>query len=302
MQKKISLQAALMMLTSALIWGVAFVAQSAGMEHVGPFTFGCLRYVLGSLVLLPIMPFLDKRACGRVRNLTECGGKDLWRGGVLCGIVLAGASMLQQFALLTTSAGKAGFLTTLYIVFVPLLGLFLRRHVSRKIYFAVALAVLGMYLLCVTENFTIESGDVLVTLSAVGFALHILLIDYFSPRVEGVRMSAIQFAVAAVLCAGPMLIGEAPTLADISAAGVTIAYAGIMSSGVAYTIQIIAQRDADPTISSLILSLESVFAVLAGWLLLNQHLSSKELLGCGVVFVAVIIAQLPDKVKSTTQP
>ncbi len=300
MQKKITLRAAIMMVTAALIWGVAFVAQSAGMDHVGPFTFGCVRAILGVLTLLPVIPYLDKKLTGRVRSFEECGGKQLLLAGVSCGVILTTASMFQQFALLTTSAGKAGFLTTLYIVFVPLLGLFLRRRVGRKVYFAVVIAIFGMYLLCVTESFTIQGGDLLVTCSALIYACHILAIDHFAPKVEGVRMSAIQFAVMAVLCGIIMVPTEQPTLTQIMGAWLPLAYTGIMSTGVAYTLQIVAQRGADPTVSSLLLSLESVFAVLAGWLILHEQLSPKELLGCGLVFLAVILAQLPEKQRKVT--
>ena len=286
------LRANLMLLTTALIWGVAFVAQSVGMDYIGPFTFNCVRSLLGGLVLLPCIFLLDRLDGGKAAAQKK--GPVL--GGVCCGVVLAVASSLQQIGIAHTSVGKAGFITALYIVIVPLLGLLGGKRVGGRIWAAVALAVAGMYLLCITESFTIGLGDLLVLLCAFCFSIHILVIDHFSPNVDGVRMSCIQFFTAGILCGVPMLLFESPNLTDICAAWAPIAYAGIMSCGVAYTLQVVAQKHTDPTVASLLLSLESVISVLAGWVLLGQALSPRELTGCALSFCAIILAQLPDRV------
>ena len=285
------LRANLMLLTTALIWGVAFVAQSVGMDYIGPFTFNCVRSLLGGLVLLPCIFLLDRLDSGKA------AAQKKWPvlGGVCCGVVLAVASSLQQIGIAHTSVGKAGFITALYIVIVPLLGLLGGKRVGGRIWAAVALAVAGMYLLCITESFTIGLGDLLVLLCAFCFSIHILVIDHFSPNVDGVRMSCIQFFTAGILCGVPMLLFESPNLTDICAAWAPIAYAGIMSCGVAYTLQVVAQKHTDPTVASLLLSLESVISVLAGWVLLGQALSPRELTGCALSFCAIILAQLPDR-------
>ena len=285
------LRANLMLLTTALIWGVAFVAQSVGMDYIGPFTFNCVRSLLGGLVLLPCIFLLDRLDGGKA------AAQKKWPvlGGVCCGVVLAVASSLQQIGIAHTSVGKAGLITALYIVIVPLLGLLGGKRVGGRIWAAVALAVAGMYLLCITESFTIGLGDLLVLLCAFCFSIHILVIDHFSPNVDGVRMSCIQFFTAGILCGVPMLLFESPNLTDICAAWAPIAYAGIMSCGVAYTLQVVAQKHTDPTVASLLLSLESVISVLAGWVLLGQALSPRELTGCALSFCAIILAQLPDR-------
>lgn len=281
------LRANLMLLTTALIWGVAFVAQSVGMDYIGPFTFNCVRSLLGGLVLLPCIFLLDRLDGGK----TAAQKKWPVLGGVCCGVVLAVASSLQQIGIAHTSVGKAGFITALYIVIVPLLGLLGGKRVGGRIWAAVALAVAGMYLLCITESFTIGLGDLLVLLCAFCFSIHILVIDHFSPNVDGVRMSCIQFFVAGALSLVCMFLFETPSVPAILSAWAPILYAGLLSCGVAYTLQVVAQKDTDPTVASLILCLESVFAVLFGWLLLGETLSMKELLGCILMFVAIVLAQ-----------
>lgn len=299
---------ALLVLT-ALIWGSAFVAQSVGMDYLGPFTFNSLRCLMGGLVLLPVIWFMGRKGPGgrkktEPRTDTQNGKinrelaedkKTLWIGGVCCGIALAAASSLQQIGLVYTSAGKAGFITALYILIVPVLGLFLGKKVGGKTWAGVGLAVLGMYFLCIKEGFFISYGDFLVMICAFIFSLHILIIDYFSPKVDGVKLSCIQFWIAGILCALPMILNEKPTPGAVAAAWLPLLYAGVLSCGVAYTLQIIAQKNTDPTVASLILSLESVFAALTGWLLINETLSPKELFGCVLVFTAIILAQLPQK-------
>ena len=290
-----------MLLLTAVIWGVAFVAQSVGMDYVGPFTFNFVRCMIGGVVLIPCIFLLD-RLNGKDRKKEQKNSraqaaerKTLLTGGICCGVALCVASNLQQFGIKYTTVGKAGFITALYIVLVPLIGIFLKKTAGIRIWFSVLLAVGGLYLLCITEEFSIGTGDFLVLLCAFVFAVHILVIDYFSPKVDGVRMSCIQFFVCGILSGAAMLITEQPDLTAICQAWMPILYAGVMSCGVAYTLQIVGQKGMDPTVASLILSLESVVSVLAGWLLLGQKLSQRELFGCVLMFGAIILAQLPDK-------
>ena len=289
-----------LLVLTALIWGCAFVAQSVGMDYVGPFTFNAVRCLIGAAVLIPVILLMDKSA--RKSGLTEeemkirrGDTKTLVAGGTCCGLALGIASSLQQWGILFTTVGKAGFITAMYIVLVPIFGVFLGKKVRPLIWLCVALAVAGLYFLCMNETFRLNTGDFLVILCAICFTVHILVIDHFSPKVDGVRLSAIQFLVAGIVCGIPMLIWEHPQISEILVAWMPILYAGVMSCGVAYTLQIIAQKNADPTVASLLLSLESVFSVLAGWVILHQSLSIKELFGCVLMFGAIILAQLPEK-------
>ena len=282
-----------LLVLTALIWGCAFVAQSVGMDYVGPFTFNMARFLIGAIVLLPVIWFMDRqRKTGAEKG---AGQKTLIIGGICCGTALAVASTLQQWGILFTTVGKAGFITAMYIVIVPLLGVFIGKKVRPLIIGCVAIAVVGFYFLCMTESLHLGLGDFLVLLCAIAFSIHILVIDHFSPKVDGVKMSAIQFLTAAIISAVPTLLWEQPVLTEILQAWQPVLYAGVMSCGVAYTLQIIAQKNADPTVASLLLSLESVFSVLAGWVLLGQGLSLKELFGCVLIFCAIILAQLPEK-------
>lgn len=285
----------ILLVLTALIWGCAFVAQSVGMDYVGPFTFNMARFLIGAIVLLPVIWFMDRqRKTGAEKG---AGQKTLIIGGICCGIALAVASTLQQWGILFTTVGKAGFITAMYIVIVPMLGIFIGKKVRPLIIGCVAIAVVGFYFLCMTESLRLGLGDFLVLLCAIAFSIHILVIDHFSPKVDGVKMSAIQFLTAAIISAVPTLLWEQPVFTEILQAWQPVLYAGIMSCGVAYTLQIIAQKNADPTVASLLLSLESVFSVLAGWVLLGQGLSLKELFGCVLIFCAIILAQLPEKKK-----
>lgn len=299
--KKMTVKNVCMLVLTAFIWGVAFVAQSVGMNYIKPFTFSCVRSLLGGIVLIPCIWLLDRlnaKAGGseeKNKPMTKSEKKLLLTGGVCCGLALCVASNLQQIGIQYTTVGKAGFITALYIVLVPIFGIFLKKKVGLKIWISVAIAVAGLYLLCITEKLTISKGDFLVLLCAVVFTIHIMVIDYFSPKVDGVRMSCIQFLVTGILSSVPMFLFEKPDISAIFAAAVPLLYAGVMSCGVAYTLQIVAQKDADPTVASLILSLESVFSVLAGWVVLKQVLSMKEIAGCILMFGAIILAQLPDK-------
>ena len=283
----------ILLVLTALIWGCAFAAQSVGMDYVGPFTFNMARFLIGAIVLLPVIWFMDRqRKTGAEK---DAGQKTLIIGGICCGIALAVASTLQQWGILFTTVGKAGFITAMYIVIVPLLGIFIGKKVRPLIIGCVAIAVVGFYFLCMTESLRLGLGDFLVLLCAIAFSIHILVIDHFSPKVDGVKMSAIQFLTAAIISAVPTLLWEQPVFTEILQAWQPVLYAGVMSCGVAYTLQIIAQKNADPTVASLLLSLESVFSVLAGWVLLGQGLSLKEMFGCVLIFCAIILAQLPEK-------
>lgn len=316
-----------LLMLAALIWGSAFVAQSVGMDYLGPFSFNCVRSFMGSLVLLPVIWFMDRQKKGTAGNngavsakaeavsagreeadgiiagqtaeagIREENSRVLLTGGLCCGVILTLSTSLQQIGIKYTTAGKAGFITALYILIVPLLGLVLGKKVGIKTWIGVALAVAGMYLLCIKEGFSISYGDFMVLLCALVFSLHILAVDYFSPRVDGIRLSCIQFFVCGCISAVPMLVWEHPELSQIIQAWQPLAYAGVLSSGVAYTLQIVTQKHLNPTVASLLMSLESVFAVLTGWLVLNERLSPKELLGCVLVFAAIILAQLPQKQK-----
>ncbi len=290
---------------TAFIWGVAFVAQSVGMDYVGPWTFNASRFIIGAVFLIPCIAFLDalkkKEAASSGISSEESAPKDtktLLIGGLCCGIAIAVASTLQQYGISMTTVGKAGFITALYIVIVPILGIFLKKKPRLIIWVSVVLALAGLYFLCMTDSLSFSKGDTMVLLCALVFSLHILIIDYFSPKVDGVRMSCIQFFVASIICGIPALILEHPQFSSLVAAWAPILYAGILSCGVAYTLQIVAQKNYDPTIASLILSLESVFSVLAGWVILHQALSPREILGCVLVFIAIILVQLPEKKKS----
>ena len=295
--KKQAISAAELLLT-AFIWGVAFVAQSVGMDYIGPFTFNCVRSIIGGLVLIPLVMILGKKNCAdKTSKEVKEYKKNTIIGGICCGICLCVASNFQQFGIMHTTVGKAGFITALYIIIVPILGIFMKKRVAPIIWVSSIIAVIGFYLLSISGQVSINKGDILVLTCAVLFSVHILVIDYFSPKGEGVTISCIQFFTCGILCGIMMFIFESPQIKDILAAYLPILYAGVMSCGVAYTLQIVGQKNMDPTVASLILSLESVFSALAGWMLLGQGLSTKELIGCSLVFVAVLLAQMPQKSK-----
>ena len=292
--KKQMISAAELLLT-AFIWGVAFVAQSVGMDYIGPFTFNCVRSLIGGMVLIPLILFLRRKEQKTVNEEIRNYRKNTIAGGICCGFFLAVASSFQQFGIMYTTVGKAGFITALYIVIVPILGIFMKKKVAPIVWVSSVIAIIGFYMLSISGQVSINKGDILVLICAVLFSLHILVIDHFSPRGDSVAISCIQFFTSGIICGIGMLLFENPQISDIIEAYVPILYAGIMSCGVAYTLQIVGQKNMDPTVASLILSLESVFSALAGWLILGQSLSVKELIGCGLVFAAVLLAQLPQK-------
>ena len=297
---KQQIKSSLILLLTATIWGVAFVAQSVGMEYIGPFTFNAIRCVLGGLVLIPVILVLKKKKETGAENQEKEDKKTLWAGGIACGVILCIASNLQQFGIMEASVGKSGFFTALYIVMIPVIGIFIGKRPGIKLWFCVALAVVGMYLLCMKDgSFTIERADIMLLLCALAFSFHILVVDYFLPKVDGVKMSCIQFFVCGVLSAVGMLFTETPDISNIQAAWLPLLYAGLLSCGVGYTLQIVGQKGINPVIASLILSLESVISALAGWVILGQVLSPKEILGCVLMFVAIIITQIPIGNKKT---
>ena len=288
---------AIMLLLTAFIWGTAFVAQSVGMDYLGPFTFNGVRSLIGGVALLPCIWLLRMWNKKEDEQKVQREKKNLIQGGIACGLLLFAASSLQQIGIQYTSAGKSGFITAFYIVIVPVLGIFLHKKIGWKVWIAVLLALAGLYFLCITEKFTIGKGDILIFLCALVFSLHIMVIDYFSPKVDGVKMSCIQFFVCGIVSIPFMFVLETPNVTDIVAGWMPLLYAGVLSCGVAYTLQIIGQKNVNPAIASLILSLESCFSVLAGWAVLGEHLSARESVGCILMFVAIILAQLPDKKK-----
>ena len=298
--KQGSLRSSAYAVLTAFIWGTAFVAQSVGMEYIGPFTFNAIRCVLGGLVLIPVILVLRKKKETGAENQEKEDKKTLWAGGIACGVILCIASNLQQFGIMEASVGKSGFFTALYIVMIPVIGIFIGKRPGIKLWFCVALAVVGMYLLCMKDgSFTIERADIMLLLCALAFSFHILVVDYFSPKVDGVKMSCIQFFVCGVLSAVGMLFTETPDISNIQAAWLPLLYAGLLSCGVGYTLQIVGQKGINPVIASLIMSLESVISALAGWVILGQVLSPKEILGCVLMFVAIIITQIPIGNKKT---
>lgn len=297
------LKNALLLLLTAAIWGVAFVAQSVGMDYVEPFTFNAVRSLIGGFVLIPVILLFEKKGEGKASKRSKKEErKTLLAGGAACGTMLCLASNFQQFGVRYTTVGKAGFLTACYIIIVPVLGIFMKKKCGRAVWAAVCLSVAGLYLLCVDANeFSISKGDGFVLICALLFSFHILVIDYYSPKTDGVKLSCIQFFVSGFLSSIMMILFEHPAWKNILAAWAPVLYAGVMSCGVAYTLQVVGQKGMNPTISSLILSLESSISVLAGWLILGQKLNKRQFLGCVIMFGAIILAQLPQKDAGTRE-
>lgn len=287
----------ILLLITALIWGTAFVAQSVGMDYIGPFTFSAARDVIAIIVLIPvILLFTDKGTDGTYPPILQQLKPDRITliGGAWCGLVLGAADTLQQVGISMTTAGKAGFITALYIILVPLMGHFMGHKVPRIIVICVTLAIAGFYLLCINGDFQVSFGDFLVLCCAVFFALHILVIDHFLlKKANSIKLSWVQFATAFLFSGTLTVLFEQPDWSALWAAKWPLLYAGGLSSGVAYTLQIVGQKYTEPTTATLIMSLESVFAALAGWLILGEVMTAKELTGCVLVFAAVILAQIP---------
>ena len=298
--RKNQLLGSLLLLICAFIWGSAFVAQTTGAEHVGPFTFIYLRSFLGGIVLLPVIFIMGKikKKTDEEKVNEKNGRKTLLIGGICCGAALCFASVFQQAGIdKGTDPGKAGFITALYILLVPLSSLFMKKRVRPIIWPCIAASVVALYLLCITENNSVELSDLLVLICAVLYTVHILVIDKVSPHVDGVKLSCIQFFVAGVISLVPAIIYEGVDFEAIRAAMPSVAYAGIMSSGVAYTLQILGQQKTEPTLASMIMSLESVFAVLTSMAVLHLAPTPREAIGCVIMFAAIIVAQLPERKK-----
>lgn len=298
---------------TAMIWGAAFVAQSVSMDYIGPFTFICLRSVIGGLFLIPVIIVLDgirKKSQNESADVVNSENilhieteerqrlswknKQLIEGGIVCGIFLFFANCFQQTGIQYTTVGKAGFITTFYIIIVPLIGLFFKKYCGILTWIGVVIALAGLYFLCITQKLTIQRGDALILCCSVLYAGQILAIDHYNPFVDGVKMSCIQFLTGGVLGAVFMFLFENPSVAMILSAAGPILYTGIMSTGVGYTLQIVGQKGLNPTVAALILSLESVFSALSGYVFLHQVLTTRESIGCVLMFIAIVLAQLPD--------
>ena len=296
--KKSSVGSSFLLFLTACIWGMAFVSQSKGMEYMQPFTFNGVRSLIGALSLVVYLLVTGMLSAGR---FTKTEWKKNLEAGLWCGLALTVASTLQQFGIKYTTVGKAGFITTLYIIFVPLAGVFLKRKVAGVVWVAAVMAAVGMYLLCMTESLVLGSGDIMVFLCALVFAVHIMVVDHYAAETDGVVVSCIQFLVCGIVCTAGALLWEQPTFSQITGGMTSLLYAGVMSCGVAYTLQIVGQKGVNPTVAALILSLESVVATVSGWIAFrigflkeDQTLTGKQILGCAIVFAAVILVQLPE--------
>lgn len=297
----VQLRNTLLLVLTALVWGCAFVAQSVGAEHVGAFTFLACRSWLAGVTLLPVIALLrarQRRPESAAESPAPQSRRALLTGGIACGCFLFLASSAQQIGVASTTTAKAGFITAMYVIIVPILSLVLGRRVGKKIWLCVAMSVAGLYLLCIAGSLSLSRGDAMVLLCALLFAGHIMTVDHFSPKMDGVQLSCIQFFTTAILATVCMFLFEHPTAAALQSALLPILYAGILSSGVGYTLQIVAQKGLNPTIASMAMSLESVFSALAGWVILGQGLTAREFSGCALMFASIILAQLPDRKRS----
>ena len=292
MKMKNRIKGSFCLLLGTVIWGSAFIAQSVGMDHIGPFTFQTIRCALAVIFLLVTATLFDLKKYGLSGSLARWKNPALWKAGLICGAALFVAASLQQVGLVYTDAGKAGFITAMYIVLVPVIGLFLRRKPPKTIVLSVLLAVVGLYLLSCMGASGINLGDLLLMGCALAFAVQITIIDRVSHELDGLRLNCIQALVVTVLSLPPMLLTETVEGASILACWPSLAFAGILSMGVAYTLQIVGQKHLEPAAASLIMSLESVFAALGGWLVLKETMTGWELTGCALVFAAVILSQL----------
>ncbi len=288
----------ILLFITAFIWGCAFVAQRTGMEYIGPLTFNGIRSLVGGFTLLIYLFIRNKlQRCDKAHEIDHNppSKKFTFFCGLVCGLCLFAGTTLQQIGMVYTTAGKAGFITALYIILVPLLGIFLGKKIHPVVWFGVVLAVVGLYLLCVGEDFSVNKGDMLVLLCSFAFTIHITFVDKVSQRIDGVVISCIQLFVCGAISVPGMILFEVIDWKLILQCTVPILYAGVLSCGVAYTLQIVAQKYTEPTVASMIMSLESVFALLSGMIILKETIAPHEIVGCVVMFVAIILAQLPDK-------
>jgi len=294
---KNKLRGTLALATAVLIWGSAFIAQSVGMEKIGPFTFQTFRNGLAILFLIPLASVFDLGKCSVKQSMEKWKNPKLWKAGLICGLALFCAASCQQVGLVYTDAGKAGFITAMYIVVVPLLGFFVKRKPPKTALFSVALAVAGLYFLSAMGVSEINKGDLLLMGCALGYSFQILAVDLLGIELDGIRLNCIQVMVTFVLSAMVMFATEAFRIADVLSSMVPIAYAGILSTGIAFSLQIVGQKDLEPTAASIIMSMESVVAVICGALILKETMTVWEITGCVLMFAAVTLSQLPDKRK-----
>lgn len=290
--KGVTVKSDALLLTTAIIWGFAFVAQRVGMDYVGPFTFNGIRFALGSLSLSPLVLISREQRTATKEILPNPGKKTLLFGGAALGMALFSGASLQQIGLVYTTAGKAGFITGLYVIMVPMLGLIWKQRPKIGTWIGAVLAAIGLYFLSVTEEFTIEPGDLLVLIGAFFWAAHVLIIGWLSPRVNPIKLAFSQYLACSILSLITAAIFEVITFNSILAATIPILYGGLLSVGVAYTLQVIAQRDAHPAHAAILLSLEAVFAAVGGWLILGEIISPRGLLGCGLMLAGMLLSQL----------
>ncbi|MGN0629405.1 MAG: DMT family transporter [Oscillospiraceae bacterium] len=286
----------LLLMITALIWGCAFVAQSAGMDYVKPITFNGIRCIIAGIVLIPAVFIFDtiKKKNGTYKKMTQSDKKTLLIGGICCGLAVFAATTIQQYGIAQTTVGKAGFISVLYVLIVPFLGLIFKRKPPKLIWFCSFLAIAGLYFLCMNESLSINQGDFVVFIGAIGYAIHIMVVDHFAPKTDGVKLSCLQFIVAGTISFFAMLIVDKPSLSSILDAWLPLLYAGALSGGLGYTLQIIGQKWTEPSVASIIMSLESVFAVIAGAVLLNQIPTAREIFGCVLMFAAIVIIQISE--------
>ena len=293
--KNKSFKYSLLLVLTAAIWGAAFVAQSAGLDYVGPYSFNCVRFFLGVMVLLPFILIKDKVSKNPSGSWKD---KNLWLGGVICGVLLFAASLSQQLGIAVTTVGKSGFITAFYIVMVPVIAIFFKKKPGKLIWFSVALALVGLFFLCLAgkESFVLVKGDILLFACAILFSFQIIAIDIFAPNVDCLKLSVVEFFICG-LCGVPFMLMEGVSCSGLLAAWLPLGYAGFFSCGIAYTLQAVSQKEVKPAVASVIMSLESVFSVIFGFIILHQHLTLYEGIGCVIMFIAVILAQIEPQGK-----
>lgn len=298
-----TLKADLLLLTTAVLWGVAFVAQRKGMEAIGPMAFNGIRFALGSLSLVPLIAFLDRRKNGApLLPGTDTRWRAAWRSGLPVGVVLFGGASLQQIGIVHTTAGKAGFITGLYVVMVPLFGLIWKQRPSLGTWAGAVLAAVGLYFLSITKELTMDRGDALVLAGAFFWTAHVLLLGWLSPLRDPVKLACCQFAVCSALSLISAVLFERTSLEAVWNAAAPILYGGFVSVGIAYTLQVVAQKDAHPAHASILLSMESPVAALAGWVILSEGLTLRALFGCALMLAGMILSQLAEVFRPAQTP
>lgn len=284
------LKSNLILLLAAAIWGLAFVAQRVGMDYLGPFSFNGMRFALGALSLVPLILYYSKNSKEKVQR--DKSGKQAICAGAILGLVIFTGASLQQIGLIYTTAGKAAFITCLYIVLVPMAGIFLKQYIPPTTWLGCIVAITGLYLICVKDDFSISYGEGLQLVGAFFWTLHILLIDHFSKKVDVLKFSFVQFTTCSILSLVTAFFFETISLEGIRQSLIPLLYGGICSVGVAYTLQIVGQKHAQPSHAAIILSMETVFAAVGGWLILNEQMGTREFWGCVVMLVGMLLSQV----------